>query len=163
MSPEKVKEFQTRLSTLGEQTKALVLVDVTHEGKCALQLEGSLETLCYASKALDSFLSEAISGRAAPATSDLEPKKVPKSIPPERPSFVWLRPCQHCPTAHGPGDPESEMLASIPERWRRMRHTFACGWRPKGYCAANYKQQFYGMSEKEGLSENENDACSVQN
>lgn len=29
-----------------------------------------------------------------------------------------------------------------------MRHTFACAWRPMGYCAANYKLQYEGLNSE---------------
>lgn len=74
--------------------------------------------------------------------------KIPAIIAPQRPKFVWLKPCAHCPTAHYEHDPEVIMYASIKERWKRMRHAFACGWRPSGYCAANYKLQYRGYEER---------------
>jgi hypothetical protein len=74
-------------------------------------------------------------------------KTIPKPENVVRPKFVWLKPCANCPTAHGPGDPESDMYASIPERWKRLRHTFACAWRPNGYCHANYKLQYEGKGQ----------------
>ena len=50
---------------------------------------------------------------------------------------VHRHPCAHCPSAHGPGDPESEDLAREP-RAVQVQAAFPCGWRPhklcKGYC-----------------------------
>jgi hypothetical protein len=83
---------------------------------------------------------------------------LPQVVPPTRPLFTWAKPCKHCPTAHGPGDPESDDYASIPCRDTRMEHTFACGWRPKGFCEANQRRQFYGIDsylESDGRSADE--------
>lgn len=64
---------------------------------------------------------------------------------PARPLFTWLKCCAHCPTNHGPNDPMSIDLASLPTLEARMEYTFSCAWRPGGYCKANQKLQYEGI------------------
>lgn len=70
--------------------------------------------------------------------------KIPVPQEVKRPKFVWLECCKNCPTNNGPSDPESKDIASISLRWKRLRHAFACAWRPAGYCSANYKELYHG-------------------
>lgn len=69
---------------------------------------------------------------------------------PNRPKFVWLKPCENCPSSGGrKPDPESLDYLSQESRFRRMRSCFACGWRPQGYCVGYYKKAYAGVpSEK---------------
>ena len=50
------------------------------------------------------------------------------------------RPCTHCPSAYGPGDPESEWVLTLPHD-KRVALAFPCGWNGKrfcrGYCDVN--------------------------
>ncbi len=54
----------------------------------------------------------------------------------ERPTEIWESPCEKCPSAHGPGDPESEDILE----WCRSGEvsfeeaTFPCAWRPNKLC-----------------------------
>lgn len=59
-------------------------------------------------------------------------RRIPSPEPIPRPMMTWLKPCAHCPSAHGPGDPESEDILANPER--EEFSDFSCAWRPNGFC-----------------------------
>ena len=62
----------------------------------------------------------------------------------EKPLFTWLKPCNQCPTAHYPPDPESLDILSWSFKDRIEQGRFPCAWRTKGNCMANQKSTFYG-------------------
>lgn len=60
-------------------------------------------------------------------------------------SLIHRAPCQHCPSAHHPPDPELLDCRAYPKEIRVAHHLFVCAWRPtkvcKGLC------DFLGVTE----------------
>lgn len=56
----------------------------------------------------------------------------PRTLP-ATPRAIHERPCQHCPSAHFPPDPEALDLESLPFE-QRIRHVFPCAWNGSALC-----------------------------
>lgn len=57
------------------------------------------------------------------------------------PIATHLHPCAHCPSAHGPGDPESDDYLRGPKD-AEERRDFSCGWRPEKFCQGWAKEKW---------------------
>ncbi len=50
-----------------------------------------------------------------------------------RPTMIHSNYCKYCPSAFGPDDDESKMIASLPEG-EKQKMVFRCAWRPNKLC-----------------------------
>ncbi len=86
--------------------------------------------------------------------------KIPIAQPFSKPKFVHMTCCGKCPSKSDRLDPESQDILTW-SFFRRMRTTFACGWRPEGYCHAYYVSMYHGkpyneINKDQKTSEEEN-------
>lgn len=51
----------------------------------------------------------------------------------KRPTKVHVSYCKYCPSKDGASDPESRMIASMPEG-EKQKYVFACAWRNEKLC-----------------------------
>jgi len=75
--------------------------------------------------------------------------QIPEPVLNPRPISTHLHPCVHCPSAHGPGDPESDDYLRFPKD-SEERSDFSCGWRNEKFCQGWAKKKWeFDVREKE--------------
>ncbi len=63
MNAEIKKEMMAHLSITGEQTRAVVIVDVTHDGVVGIKAVGNLIDISFCHTNLGMYITESLAGR----------------------------------------------------------------------------------------------------
>lgn len=63
MNHEEKKKIMARVSDIGEQTRAAVFVELTHEGRVSVTASGQLLDVSFCATNLNFYVTESLAGR----------------------------------------------------------------------------------------------------